>query len=448
MTALNFNDDWSVAPQISLFAKLGGADVSTAVTLPHDALISTPRAPENRGKGGYFPSAAFQYSKRFDVPEEWRGKHVTLHFDGAYRDAMVYVNDALAANRPNGYAPFDAVLDPYLRFGESNAVRVDVRTHDDSRWYAGAGIYRDVRLEVREPVHIRASQLQVRTPTVDDELATFEVAFPVDNLSGETRTVDARVVLIAPDGQQAAEAVEPVTVLPRACADVRIRLYVEAPERWSVDHPRLYQARIELRDGDTTLDANTLRVGVRTVQLDPRRGLRINGVPLKLRGACIHHDNGPLGAAAFGDAEFRKIRLLKEAGFNAIRSSHNPISEAMLDACDELGMIVMDESFDVWTVQKSSFDYSVSFSDWWERDLEAMVFRDRTHASVLFYSIGNEIPETGDRFGASLGRRMAEKVRSLDPDRFVTNGINGFVSVIDDVVKMMGAGAFGEASGT
>ncbi|WP_425826610.1 glycoside hydrolase family 2 TIM barrel-domain containing protein [Streptomyces fractus] len=440
MTTTSFNDGWTVGPHTGLFSKLSGGEEKTPVTLPHDALISTARAPEHRGKGGYFPSAAFQYTKDFVAPEEWRGKHVRLHFDGAYRDAMVYVNGALAANRAGGYTPFDAVLDPYLRFGESNSVRVHVRTHDDSRWYAGAGLYRDVRLEVREPVHIRPGHLHVSTPVIDDDLAVVEFAFPVDNLTGETRTLDVRVALTAPGGGVAAEAIEPVTVLARSSAPVRMRLYVDAPQRWSVDTPQLYAAAIQLHDGATELDAADLRVGLRSLRLDPRHGLRVNGDLLKLRGACIHHDNGPLGAAAFADAEARKIRLLKEAGFNAVRSAHNPMSEAMLDACDELGMIVMDEAFDIWTVQKSSFDYSVSFPDWWERDLEAMVRRDRNHASVLFYSIGNEIPETGDEFGANLGRRLAETVRGLDPDRFVTNGINGFVSVMDDLLRLKASG--------
>ncbi|MFJ4166901.1 glycoside hydrolase family 2 TIM barrel-domain containing protein [Microbacterium sp. NPDC089698] len=447
MTIINFNHDWAVAPQVSLFAKLGGATESQIVALPHDALITMPRATENRGKGAFFPSAAFQYSKTFDVPDLWHSKHVILHFDGVYRDAMVYLNGTLVTHRANGYMPFDAVLDPYLRYGEPNIVRVEMRTHDDSRWYAGAGIYRDVRLEVRDLVHIRANDLQVTTPAIDDELAVVEFAFPVANLTRQTRTVEACVRLTAQNGLTIADAAEPVTVLPQATAFVRIRAYVDDPHRWSVDDPYLYGATVELLDDGTAFDSTELHVGIRTLDLDPRRGLRINGAPVKLRGACIHHDNGLLGTAAFADAEFRKIRLLKEAGFNAIRSSHNPVSEAMLDACDALGMIVMDESFDVWTVQKSSFDYSIAFPEWWERDLEAMVRRDRTHPSVMFYSIGNEIPETGDGFGAELGRRMYEKVKSLDPDRFVTNGINGFVSVIDDVVRMMQSGTFGNETG-
>lgn len=445
MTSYSFNDGWTVGPQIDIFAQLGGAAEPAKVMLPHDALISQPRSPENRSKGAYFPSAAFQYSKTFEAPEDWRGKHITLHFDGAYRDAMVFVNDGLAAHRASGYAPFDAVLDPFLRFGEPNVIRVEVRTHDDSRWYAGAGIYRDVRLEVREPIHIRPNEMHVTTPEIDDDLAVLDLAFPIDNLSGETRTLNVRVALADPAGAVSAERVEQVTVPARSSAPVRMRLYVDHPRRWSVEQPHLYTAMAQILDGDVEVDATSLKVGLRTLRLDPKHGLRINGTPVKLRGTCVHHDNGPLGTAAFADAETRKIRLLKEAGFNAVRSAHNTMSESMLDACDELGMIVMDEAFDVWTAQKSPFDYSVAFSEWWERDLEAMVRRDRNHASVIFYSIGNEIPETGNAFGAHLGRSMAEKVRSLDPHRFVTNGINGFVSVIDEVVKLMASGALGSS---
>ncbi|MEV4117070.1 glycoside hydrolase family 2 TIM barrel-domain containing protein [Nonomuraea sp. NPDC049695] len=178
-----------------------------------------------------------------------------------------------------------------------------------------------------------------------------------------------------------------------------------------------------------------------TLRLDPEHGLRINGESVKLRGACVHHDNGPLGAATFARAEERRVRILKEAGFNALRMSHHPMSRAMLDACDRLGMLVVDEAFDMWTSAKSPYDYSLSFPEWWERDIEAMVAKDVNHPSVIMYSIGNEIPETGTPSGAAWGRRLAEKVRSLDGTRYVTNAINNMLAVMDELVRFRQQGA-------
>ena len=191
-----------------------------------------------------------------------------------------------------------------------------------------------------------------------------------------------------------------------------------------------------LTDENGEADAETVTFGVRSLRLDPERGLRINGETVKLRGACVHHDNGVLGAATFARAEERRVQILKDAGFNAIRMSHHPMSKAMLDACDRLGMLVMDEAFDMWTSAKSDFDYSLHFPQWWERDIEAMVAKDVNHPSVILYSIGNEIPETGSPAGAAWGRKLAEKVRALDGTRYVTNAINGMLAALDDLAAL------------
>jgi beta-galactosidase len=205
-----------------------------------------------------------------------------------------------------------------------------------------------------------------------------------------------------------------------------------------VGAPNLYRAEIELHAAGEVVDADSVTFGIRTVRADPKRGLRINGRTVKLRGACIHHDNGVLGAAAIGRAEERRVEILKQAGFNAIRSAHNPISSAMLDACDRLGMLVMDETFDSWNSPKMEFDYAISFGDWWERDVEALVAKNYNHPSVIFYSIGNEIHETGSPFGAIVGRRLAEKLRALDSTRLITNGVNALVAIMDSFVGMIG----------
>ena len=444
MTRTSFNSGWSVSPKVSPFAKIqGGGDGGVPVTLPHDAIITLPRseAAPSGGRTAYFPGGAFEYSKSFDVPEEWRGRRVSLEFQGVYRDAMVYVNGSFAAQRPNGYSPFRVALDPFLRYGEANALRVDARAHDDSRWYTGAGIHRDVTLIVSDLVHIDHAGARVTTPDVDGERAVVEIVAPVLNEGTETRTVRVRNDIVDADGVVVASESAPITLRAGGRGDSRQRVYVPAPRLWSVETPTLYTVRTTLEESGDTLDEISTSFGIRTIRIDPFHGLRINGESVKLRGACIHHDNGPLGAAAIARAEERRVEILKEAGFNAIRSSHNPLSSAMLDACDRLGMLVMDETFDMWTQGKSPFDYSLSFPEWWERDVEALVEKDFNHPSVIFYSIGNEIFETGDAIGAEWGRTLAEKVRALDPTRLVTNGINPFVSVLSDVVQMMRGGA-------
>lgn len=431
-----FNDGWTVRPKVSFFFELGGtAPEVQQVTLPHDVLISSPRGAANSHDTGYFPGGAFQYEKTFDVPADWEDKHVGLEFDGVYRDAMVYINNRFAGHRASGYAAFRVVADDFLDYGATNTIRVESRLHQDARWYSGAGIYRDVWLTVQEQVHVAADGLVVSTPEVDDDLAIAAVATTLENAGTRPRTVrfDARIEDAG--GAVVARATTPVTVLPGESAIVRQRLAIERPQRWSVESPTLYRAVVTVADDDR-VDVRSTSFGIRTLQLDTRYGLRINGEPVKLRGACIHHDNGPIGSAAIPRAEERRIELLKGAGFNAIRSAHNPISSAMLDACDRLGMLVMDEFADVWAEAKTSFDYSVDFAAWWQRDVEAMVRKDINHPSVILYSIGNEIPETGDPISSVWGRRLAEQVRAIDSSRYVTNGVNPLVSVIRHFAAM------------
>ena len=441
MSRTPFNDNWSYRPKTSIFADVHGqASAGVPVRLPHDAIIGLERrvdAPSGAA-GAFFPDGAFEYLTTLDVPLEWVDKHVALEFEGVYRDAMVYVNGAFVAQRPNGYAAFVVSLDGFLEYGAENSIRVDARTHADSRWYTGAGLYREVHLWVSERVHIAEhGGVRVTTPDVDSERAVVAVATRLNNTGTITRTATVITEVLDPRGAVVASESSPITTLPGTVGVVRQRVYVPQPELWNVDTPSLYVARTTVEGISDDPEVRLTSFGIRTLQLDPQEGLRINGESVKLRGACIHHDNGILGAATFADAEDRRIKLLKAAGFNAIRSSHNPMSIAMLDACDRHGMLVMDETFDMWAESKSPFDYSLAFPEWWERDVEAMVATDFNHPSVIIYSIGNEIPETGNAIAAQWGRKLAEKIRELDDTRFVTNGINGFVSVLRDVSTMI-----------
>ncbi|NQX12569.1 glycoside hydrolase family 2 protein [Microbacteriaceae bacterium VKM Ac-2855] len=450
MTRTSFNSGWIVRPKVSPYAQLrGGQEEGEPVTLPHDAVISLPRAEGHAegGRNGYFPGGVFEYVKTFEAPGDWLGKRVSVEFQGVYRDAMVFVNGTFAGQWRYGYSTFVIELDPYLRYDEANTIRVDARAHDDSRWYTGAGIHRDTALIVTDAVHVPGDGVRISTPDIDASRAVVEVSTLVRNAGMHTETVTVETRLTDPDGAEVARDSAPVTVRAGGSALVRQRLYVREPQRWSLDSPALHRARTILRDIADILEERDTVFGIRTLQVDPIHGLRINGESVKLRGACIHHDNGLLGAAAIGRAEERRIELLKEAGFNAVRSSHNPISQPMLDACDRLGVLVMDETFDMWAEGKSSFDYSLDFPEWWERDVEALVAKNYNHPSVVFYSIGNEILETGDPLGSEWGRKLAEKIRELDSTRLVTNGINGFVSVLRDVVAMMHARGASDSEG-
>ncbi|MFJ6653409.1 glycoside hydrolase family 2 TIM barrel-domain containing protein [Microbacterium sp. NPDC091313] len=428
-------DAWRVGPKLGAFEQRDAATAHTAVTLPHDALRDLPRSPDSvQGvTSGYYPGAVVEYVRELEVPLEWREKTVIVEFEGVYRDAVVFVNGDRAAHEASGYAAFAVRLDGFLRFGEVNRLSVEARVHKDSRWYTGAGIHRPVHLVVADPVHLALDGIAITTPDIDDERAVVSVSAIVENDTRHTVTTRVAWEIAGPDDAVVAAADVPVTVLPGERAVARGRLVVASPRRWSIDEPALHSLRTRLSDDADAreLDTDVTAFGIRSLQLDPVHGLRINGETVKLRGACVHHDNGPLGAVAIPAAEDRRIRMLKQAGFTAIRSSHNPASRAMLDACDRHGVVVMDELGDVWTRAKSGFDHSVSFAEDWPADVAALVAKDRNHPSVVLYSIGNEILELATPHGATWSRRLAEAVRALDDTRFVTNGINGIIANLD-----------------
>ncbi len=446
MTRTPFLDGWTVGPKLGAFETRDATTAAVPVRLPHDALRDLPRSADERQgvHAGYIPGGVFEYAKSFEVPEEWREKSVRVEFEGVYRDATVYVNGDFAAHEANGYSAFVVDLDPFLRFGETNTITVEARVHRDSRWYTGGGIYRPVHIVVDDPVHLALDGTVVTSADIDDDRAIVEIASHVDNDTRHTATRRISWIIADADGADVASGNAPVTVLPGESAVARARLVVRSPRLWGPESPHLYRVRVELADLDGAVtDEDVVRHGIRRLQLDPVHGLRINGETVDLRGSCVHHDNGPLGAVTIADAEDRRVRLLKEAGFNAIRSAHNPASRALLDACDTHGVIVMDELTDVWTKSKTAFDGSLGFDERWRRDVASLVEKDRNHPSVALYSIGNEILELATPHGATWSRRLAEEFRTLDPSRFVTNGING---IIANLGRMADAAAEVEAS--
>ncbi|CAH0220417.1 Beta-galactosidase BoGH2A [Microbacterium oxydans] len=443
MPRLPFADGWSVGPKLGAFESRDESTASVPVQLPHDALRDLPRSADSvQGvHSGYIPGGVFEYSKTFDVPADWCDRTVRIEFEGVYRDATVFINGDFAAHEANGYSAFVVDADPYLRFGASNTITVEARVHRDSRWYTGGGISRPVHLVVDDPVHIVLDGTVATSSDIDEERAVVDLATRVENRTRHTATRRLSWTLIDPHGAEVASGTAPITVLPGTVTTGRARLLVPSPLLWGPDSPHLHVVRTTLSDAETVIQEETTRFGIRRLQLDPVQGLRINGTPVDLRGACIHHDNGPLGAVSIAAAEDRRVALLKTAGFNAIRSAHNPASRALLDACDRHGMLVMDELTDVWTKSKTAFDSSIGFDTRWQQDVAALVAKDLHHPSVILYSIGNEILELATPHGATWSRRIAEEFRRLDPTRFVTNGINGIIANLGAIAAAQDAAA-------
>jgi len=399
------------------------------VNLPHDWSIeqTTDAKEPASGGGGFFPTGVGCYRRTFSVPESWKDQRVWIEFEGVYQRAEVSINGYSLGMHPYGYTPFTHDLTPHLKTGADNTifVRVDNSRQPNSRWYSGSGIYRHVWLNVANPVHLSSDGTFIATPEVSENAATVEVRTVVRNQSELARSIEIEIDLIDPADQSAAT----LRIEDQAPADSErphsLKIALPKPALWSAETPALYTAVTRLRvDGEVT-DQISTRFGIRSIEVSADQGFRLNGRPVNLVGGNVHHDNGPLGAAAFDRAEERRVEILKAAGFNAIRTSHNPPSTAFLEACDRLGMLVIAEAFDGWAKKKTRHDYAGVFKEWWGKDLDAMVLRDRNHPSVVMWSIGNEVYERGAPEGARIARRMRERIRTLDTSRPITAGING-----------------------
>lgn len=392
------------------------------VDLPHDWSIEgkiDPKSPVG-GSGGYFPGGIGWYRRTFTVPPAWAGKRVSVEFEGVYMNATVYINGHNLGMHPYGYTTFFHDLTPYLKPGPNNvlAARVDQSQQKNSRWYSGSGIYRHVWMHATGDVHVAQSGTSITTPDVSATRAKVVVNTKIANESGKQAGLTLDTVIYAGSGAIAGRATTPVT------NSATQEIIVDKPALWSSDSPSLYRAVTRVMQDGRAVDEVSTTFGIRSVQVSPERGFLLNGATLKICGGCVHHDHGPLGAASFDRAEERRVEILKQAGFNAVRCSHNPPSPAFLDACDKLGMLVMDESFDCWSKGKNPFDYSVIFKDWWHRDIDAMVLRDRNHPSVVMWSIGNEVPERGEPLGAQEAKMIADYLRTVDGTRPITSALN------------------------
>jgi len=423
-----------------------------AVQLPHDWSIEGPFGPENASGTGYAPGGIAWYRKRFALSPAALGRSVAVEFDGVYENAEVWVNGQLVGRRPYGYASFQADLTPYLDFAGENvlAVRVDHSKNADSRWYTGSGIDRHVRLRLTDPLAIAHWGTFVTTPQVSDERATVAVETNLENRHDRARNFTLRWTVLDPDRNVAAAKQADATIEANSVAKFTTELAVDHPSRWSVDSPALYTLRTEVLDDAAPLDSTETKFGIRTFRFDPDKGFFLNGKNLKLKGVCLHHDAGCLGAAVPAKVVERRLRAMKELGANAIRTSHNPPAPEFLDICDRLGLLVQNEAFDEFTPPKNKwirgrnvgrparFGYGEFFQQWAERDVQDMVRRDRNHPSIIMWSIGNEIdypndpfthPALGDEYRQTQpraeqmvthGKRLVHAVKQLDTTRPVT----------------------------
>lgn len=419
------------------------------VDLPHDGMIGmkTVKEAEAVSDSGYFPGAVCSYNKVMFFPKEWEDGCVYLYFDGAMMHTAVDVNGCKAGEHHYGYTPFCIDITGLVSFGDDNRLTVNLNTgvQPASRWYTGAGLFRGAELLCGPKVHIQPDGVYVFTKETDDKFAFLQAETDICNADVKDHLAEVTIELIEEKTQRSAAKVKrTILVEGRSVQKARVDITVADPLLWDVDTPNLYVVKATATDigvygthfeksDKTVTDSAEALFGIRTVTVSAVRGLCINKKTVKLKGGCVHHDNGLLGAASLYGSEARKVQRLKQVGFNAIRTAHNPPSRELVEACDRLGMYIFDEAFDAWGIAKRTGDYSGYFKMYHESDLTAFVRRDRIHPSVIMWSTGNEIPERGGfNKGYTLATELAETIRRLDPTRPVSNGICSLWSGLDD----------------
>lgn len=411
------------------------------LTLPHDWSIEDlpgqkkeeivgPFSKESIGGSstGHVVGGSAWYRKKFKFNSTDNDKLVTIKFDGVYMNSDVWINGMHLGNYPNGYTPFSYNLTPYLKAaGEENVIAVQVKNEgENSRWYTGSGIYRHVWLSVTDRLHVDTSNTQITTLQASKEQAVMEISSALINENSQNISGALKIAITDPFGNLVEyvpiEIVLPENELLYHTQEVKIPY----PQLWSPENPSLYLLKLVLLKNGKPVDEVSITFGIRTLHFSAGKGFLLNGESYLMKGGCVHHDNGSLGSATYDRAEYKKVELLKANGFNAVRTSHNPPSTQFLDACDQLGLLVIDETFDAWEIPKKPQDYSLYFDKWWKNDIQNIVKRDRNHPSVVMWSIGNEIPERGDSTGIVWTKLLSDAVKELDVTRPVNEAICAF----------------------
>lgn len=436
----NFDSDWKFIRSDASGADNPSFDDSKwrALDLPHDWSIEDlapvagkkqigPFSEDSQGKvaTGHVVGGIGWYRKSFVTEQSMEGKKVQLLFDGVYMNAEVWINGQSMGVHPYGYTPFYYDLTPHMKpVGEKNSLAVRVNNNGkNSRWYSGSGIYRHVDLIVTDKIHIPIWGISVATPEVSKEKATVKIKIDLANESGKSGKLVITTRLNSPSKSGKIEAVTTIDPFSSEKAEAEQIFELKNPELWSTESPALYQAITELSFDGKVVDQQTTTFGIRSIAYSADKGFLLNGEPIELKGGCMHHDNGPLGSATIDRAEERRVELMKKFGYNAIRTSHNPPSRQFLDACDRLGVLVIDEAFDQWQRPKNPEDYNLYFDKWHKQDLEAMILRDRNHPSIVFWSIGNEINERVDPSGLEIMKNLSAIIKKIDDTRPITEAI-------------------------
>lgn len=462
MRTMNIDDGWRF--EQGMYSGLSVTQMDKPkriVNLPHDYMIeSDVRADAPAGPAsGFFTASVANYTKFLEIPSEWEGEKVFLKFDGVMMNPTVDINGCKAALWHNGYMPYTVDITPYIYYGKKNRVTVTVNPsmQPNSRWYSGAGIIRSVSLVHAPKVHIADEGIYAYTKSVDyDEEGCAETAYIKAEVTVDNHTMQNKLAMVeiymTEDGKEEVLLTrsQKIQINPGKRETAELNFILENPKLWDVDTPNLYKIHAKVTDlgqfithfipaATSTVDETDILFGVRTIRADVKHGLRINGKTVKLKGGCVHHDNGLLGAVSLYDSEVRRIKTLKKVGFNAIRTTHNPPSKALMEACDRLGMYVFAEAFDAWGIMKQPGDYNMFFASDWQRDLEAFVKRDRNHPAIIIWSTGNEIYERGGlNNGYTLAKQLVDVVRGLDNSRPISNGVCSFWSGLDDELQMKG----------
>ncbi|CAM4285089.1 beta-galactosidase GalB [Zobellia nedashkovskayae] len=427
---VSFNSGW-------LFQKgdPSGAEKSTfkdgawrKLNLPHDWAIEGPFDKKYNARTGGLPvHGTAWYRKHFTIDKKYAAQQIAVLFDGVMNNSRVYINGAYIGERPFGYMGFELDLTPYIKFGEDNVIAVRVAPEDlASRWYSGAGIYRNTYLKINNPVHIPFWGTYITTPEVSNEKATVKIETTVKNadekkasVTLETKIIDGLNNVIASSSQKIG--------LEKSSEKVIIdEIIVNNPKRWGVENPYLYDVVTQVKKGNIVIDEFKSTLGIRSISFDAKEGFLLNEEPVEFKGVCMHHDLGPLGGAVNYRATERQIQIMQSMGVNALRTSHNPPSPEMLQICDKLGIVVLDEAFDEWKIPKVINGYNKFFDEWHERDLRDMIKRDRNHPSVIMWSIGNEIIEQREKDGWKVAKMLNDICHDEDHTRPTTAGFNNY----------------------
>jgi beta-galactosidase len=401
--------------------------------LPHDWSVEdlpAGNSPFDRNaisqvNGGFTTGGTGWYRKTFTIPSAQKGERLIIQFDGVYMNAEIWLNGQWVGSHPYGYTSFWFDLTDKIKLDAPNVLAVKVRNEgENSRWYSGSGIYRHVWLKTLNATHIAPWGVYITSRDITHSAAKVNIQTRIVNDLPAPTSVRLVTRILDNRGQEAARIESNQTIDSHAAHEFQQAANIKTPALWSLESPALYTAISEVyRDRESTDQLKTT-FGIRSISFDVAKGFSLNGIPLKLKGGCLHHDNGPLGARAYDRAEERRVELLKGSGYNALRLAHNPPSPAFLDACDRLGMLVIDEAFDMWREGKNPHDYHLYFDDWWQKDIESMVLRDRNHPSIIMWSIGNEIPNRHKPEVVKVAKEVADYLRSLEPTRPVTSAVN------------------------